>query len=116
MNTVADECCDALLVSALRSDGHDVLYVKETAPGSDDTTVLQMSVAQQRVLLTEDKDFGELVVRLKLPSYGIILVRIHPADPQLKAMRLRDLLRNHSYRLPDSFTVVDAIKARFRPL
>lgn len=55
MNIVADERCDALLVSALRSDGHDVLYVKEASPGSDDTTVLQISVNEQRILLTEDK-------------------------------------------------------------
>jgi predicted nuclease of predicted toxin-antitoxin system len=116
VNLVADECCDAELVSALRSDGHDVLYVKEAAPGSDDTTVLRMSVDEQRILLTEDKDFGELVVRLKLPAYGIILLRIHPADAVLKVTRLRDVLQNHSVRLSGSFTVVDVTKARFRPL
>jgi predicted nuclease of predicted toxin-antitoxin system len=60
-------------VEGLRKDGHDVLYVKEIAPGTDDSAVLQMAASQQRVLLTEDKDFGLLVVRLKLPAYGIIL-------------------------------------------
>jgi predicted nuclease of predicted toxin-antitoxin system len=75
-----------------------------------------MSVAQRRILLTEDKDFGELVVRLKLPAYGIILLRMHTADTQLKVIRLRDVLQNHLHRLPSSFTVVDAIKARFRSL
>jgi hypothetical protein len=71
VNFLADECCDAFLVDGLRGDGHDVLYVKESAPGTDDHTVLQMAADQERVLLTEDKDFGELVVRLKLPAYGI---------------------------------------------
>jgi predicted nuclease of predicted toxin-antitoxin system len=116
VNIVADECCDALLVSALGNDGHDVLYVKEAAPGSDDATVLQMSANEKRILLTEDKDFGELVVRLKLPAYGIILLRIHPSDALLKVARLRDVIQNHSGRLPGSFTVVNATKTRFRPL
>jgi hypothetical protein len=42
VNFLADECCDALLVEGLRGDGHDVLYMKESARGTDDHTVLQM--------------------------------------------------------------------------
>ena len=53
-----------LVVDGLRGDGHDVRYVKEIAAGTDDETVLQMATEQQRILLTEDKDFGVLVVRL----------------------------------------------------
>ncbi len=116
MNLAADECCDALLVAGLRSDGYDVLYVKEVAPGADDGTVLQMAAGQQRILLTEDKDFGELVVRLKLPAYGIVLLRMNPADSAAKLARLRRLLERHAHRLPGSFVVLDEKKARFRVL
>ena len=116
MNLVADECCDALLVKGLRSDGHDLLYVQEIAPGTDDETVLQMAADQQRILLTEDKDFGELVVRLKLPAYGIVLLRMNPADSGAKLARLRDLLVHHVHRLPGSFVVLDRKKVRFRTL
>ena len=116
MNFLADECCDALLVAGLRRDGHDVVYVKEVAPGSDDNVVLQMSSAQQRVLLTEDKDFGELVVRLQLPAYGIVLLRLDPADSQTKLARLRDVIATDSARLPGYFVVIDEDKARFRSL
>ena len=116
MNFVADECCDAVLVTALRGDGHDVLYVKETAPGADDQTVLQIAAAQQRILLTEDKDFGELVVRLKLAAHGIVLLRINPADTVVKLTRLRDLLLHLAHRLPGCLVVVNENKARFRPL
>ena len=115
MNIVADECCDALLIRALRDDGHDVLYIKEIAPGSDDMTVLQFSASQARILLTEDKDFGELVVRLRLPAYGVILLRVHPANTNLKSERLRQLFLNHAHRLAGSFVVVDEKKSRFRP-
>jgi predicted nuclease of predicted toxin-antitoxin system len=116
VNFLADECCDALLVAGLRGDGHDVLYVKEVAPGSDDDAVLQMALAQQRILLTEDKDFGELVVRFKLPAYGIVLLRIDPSDSAAKLARLRDVLAHDASRLPGSFVVIDESKARFRAL
>ncbi|HUE70694.1 MAG TPA: DUF5615 family PIN-like protein [Pirellulaceae bacterium] len=116
MKLLADECCDMPLVSGLRSDGHDVVYVKELAPGSDDQAVLQLAVADQRILLTEDKDFGELVVRLKLPAYGIVLLRVNPADTVAKLARLRDLFTHHSHQLPGSFVVLDETKIRFRSL
>jgi predicted nuclease of predicted toxin-antitoxin system len=93
-----------------------VLYVKESAPGADDHTVLQMAADQERVLLTEDKDFGELVVRLKLPAYGIVFLRMNPADSAAKLARLRHLLQHHGQRLPGSFVVLTPKKARFRPL
>jgi len=68
---LADECCDALLVEGLRADGHDVLYMKETAPGATDAIVVQLAGDQQRVLGTEDKDFGELPGRgCKRPPSG----------------------------------------------
>ena len=116
MNLLADECCDALLVAGLRADGHDVLYVKEDAPGSKDREVLQLSVALQRVLLTEDKDFGELVVRLDLPAFGILLLRLDPANTQLKLTRLRAVLSKASDSLAGSFLVVDFDKVRIRRL
>lgn len=65
MKFLADECCDAKLVKKLRDAGHNVLYVMENAPGSTDTEVLEKAFIEERVLITEDKDFGELVYRLK---------------------------------------------------
>lgn len=116
MNFVADECCDALLVDGLRRGGHDILYVKDIAPGADDATVLQMAADQQRILWTEDKDFGELVVRLRLPAYGVVLLRMNPADSAAKLARSRYLLLRYSQRLPGSFVVLDETKIRFRSL
>lgn len=116
MNFVADECCDALLVAGLRGDGHDVVYIQEVSPGCDDDAVLHLAASQQRILLTEDKDFGELVVRLKLPAYGIVLLRLDPSNPDAKLNRLREVLSQDAARLPGSLVVIDETKARFRPL
>ncbi|HEY1375754.1 MAG TPA: DUF5615 family PIN-like protein [Gemmataceae bacterium] len=116
MKLLADECCDALVVAGLREDGHDVDFVAESARGADDGAVLQRAAADERILLTEDKDFGELVVRLGLPAHGIVVLRMNPADSAAKLARLREVLTQEAARLPHFFVVVDESKARFRPL
>lgn len=116
MRFLADECCDAVLVAGLRSDGHDVLYIKEAAPGTDDATVLSMAFDQERLLLTEDKDFGELVVRLGLPARGIVLIRINPAQTDTKLARFRAVASSAEERLAGCLTVIDERKTRFRRL
>jgi predicted nuclease of predicted toxin-antitoxin system len=116
VNLLADECCDALFVAGVRAHGHDVVYVKEIAPGADDEAVLRMAAEQKRILLTEDKDFGEMVVRLQRPAYGLVLLRVNPGDSPAKLARLLHLLQRHGLRLPGSFAVLDRKKVRFRPL
>ncbi len=74
MRILADENIHAGLVRWLRESGHDVLYVAEDMASSSDTDVLERSATEQRVLLTDDKDFGELSVRRKLQATGIVLV------------------------------------------
>ena len=59
MRFLADECCDAALVDVLRRDGHDVLYAIESLRGATDDDLLTRAVSERRILLTEDKDFGE---------------------------------------------------------
>ena len=104
------------LVQGLRGDGHDVIYIKEIAAGADDATVLQMAADQDRILITDDKDFGELVVRLGLPAYGILFLRMNPADSAVKLDRLREVIATHGDRFRGSLAVVDEAKVRFRPL
>ena len=56
------------------------------------------------------------MVRLRLPAYGIVLLRVNPADSAAKLARLREVLDRDASRLPHTFVVVDEHKARFRPL
>ena len=116
MKLLADECCDAALVAALRSDGHDVFFVVESLRGATDDEVLRRADDEGRVLLTEDKDFGELVYRLKRPARGIILLRFDVVDCALKTPRLRSLLKDQPHQLPGAFVVIDKDKMRIRPL
>jgi predicted nuclease of predicted toxin-antitoxin system len=116
VNFLADECCDAGIVATLRADGHNVVYVLERQAGISDEDVLQNAFVEGRILLTEDKDFGELIYRLKKPAYGIILIRIDVQERDEKWPRLASLIANHGDRLPGYFAVLEVNKYRFRPL
>ena len=116
MKLLADECCDLGLVEALRRDGHDVLFAVEEMQGAIDEVILARAFDEDRLLLTEDKDFGELVYRLSLSAQGIVLLRFGPREHAIKINRLLDLLKEHAARLMGSFVVLEADKIRFRPL
>jgi len=111
-----DECCDSELVASLRRDGHDVLYQLEENAGAEDEDVLKRAFKEERILITEDKDFGELVFRLRKRTVGIVLLRIDVSERDLKWPRLKKLIENHSDRLPGHFIVVSIDKFRIRPL
>jgi len=116
VNFLADECCDAPLVEALRIDGHDILYVIESLRGEPDEKILDRDFNENRILITEDKDFGELVYRLKLPARGIILLRFDTANRVHKILRLRSLLEQESRRLQGAFITLSVNKTRIRPM
>lgn len=82
MHILADENVPGDMVVALRERGHDIAWVRSDAPGSTDTDVLDRAQAEGRVLITFDKDFGELAFRSELPaSGGIVLFRISAPSP-----------------------------------
>lgn len=77
MRILANENFPRDAVVALRQRGHDVAWIRTDAPGSSDKQVLARAQAEDRILITFDKDFGELAFRARLPaSSGIILFRI----------------------------------------
>ena len=116
MRFLADECCDVALIEALRTDGHDVLYALESLRGATDEKLLARAFSERRIVLTEDKDFGELVYRLHRPAHGIVLLRFDITDRQSKIPRLRYLLDQGAGRLPGVFVVLELNKVRIRPL
>lgn len=116
MKFLADECCDANMIASLRSDGHDVLYITEFCPGKEDDEVLSKAYNDDRILLTEDKDFGELAFRMKKPAKSIVLLRFPENQYNNKTIRLNDLIITHSNKLEGNFVVVDNEKCCFRPL
>lgn len=114
MKFLADECCDGALVLSLRMAGHDVRYVAEDMKGASDDAVLGAAVGEGRLLLTEDKDFGELALRFGRPVVGIVLLRIDPARREKKWPRLKALIAQFGDRLAGHYSVVLEDRFRFR--
>ncbi|HLF71799.1 MAG TPA: DUF5615 family PIN-like protein [Dehalococcoidia bacterium] len=89
LRLLADENIPKEAVDALRSAGHDVVWLTTESPGSRDRAVLERAQAEQRILLTFDKDFGELAFRAGLPSHcGIVLLRIEASGPAEASMTI----------------------------
>ena len=85
MKLLADESVDRQIVHRLREDGYTVQYVAEMEPGIPDDVVLGLANRDADVLVTADKDFGELVFRRRLVASGILLVRLAGLSPARKA-------------------------------
>jgi uncharacterized protein (DUF433 family)/predicted nuclease of predicted toxin-antitoxin system len=111
-----DECVDVGLADHLRTCGHDVVLVQDIERGAEDQRVVSLAAELERVLVTEDKDFGELAVRQRRPLPGVVLLRIAPSRRQVKAARLEAVLARRAGRIAGSYTVVQEDKIRIRPL
>jgi predicted nuclease of predicted toxin-antitoxin system len=115
MNLLADEGVDRQIVEQLRHDGHDVVYVAELAPSISDDAVLQQANDLQAILVTVDKDFGELVFRLQRVAAGVILIRLEGLTPTMKATIVVQALRDHANEMLGAFTVISPGMIRIRP-
>ena len=114
MILLADENIDQSIVTRLRLDGHEVLAVAELEPSLSDDRVLTLSGDRQRLLLTADKDFGDLVFRQQLVSAGVILIRLEGFSTHAKAAIVSAALREHETRLMNAFTVISPGMVRIR--
>ncbi len=114
MNVVADEGVDRAVVERLRHDGHEVLYVAELSPGVADEDVLQQANARSAVLLTADKDFGELVFRQGLVHSGVLLLRVAGLANATKAELVAKVCRDRAAELVGAFSVVSPGQVRIR--
>lgn len=116
MRLLADENFPEEAVAALRKKGHDVFWVLSDAPGIGDREVLRRAQAQGRILVTFDKDFGELAFRSGLPSScGIVLFRIRAPSPAYVARAAAAAIEQE---LPwtGHFAVVQEHRIRMKPL
>ncbi|MBY0112622.1 MAG: DUF5615 family PIN-like protein [Phycisphaerales bacterium] len=116
MRLLANENIPSQVVVGLRGAGHDVFWVRESRPGISDATVLELAAADARLLITFDKDFGELVFRRgQSASQGVVLFRLSLPSPEAAAksivavMASRDDWAGH-------FSVVEDDRIRMVPL
>jgi predicted nuclease of predicted toxin-antitoxin system len=113
---LADECCPRLIVEWLRKAGHDVRYAVESNSGADDRSILSIAFDEDRLVITEDFDFGELTVRGQAPTRGVIIIAMGEESIEARVERIAELVSRHTEDLPGYLTIIDARRIRRRPL
>lgn len=114
MRFVADECLDGRIIQRLIADGHDLVVVRTELTGRKDEDVLRITRERDAILITEDKDFGELVFRLKAVHAGVVLVRMHGLTGYEQAERVSQAVQDHGPELLNAFTVISDKRMRIR--
>lgn len=113
---LANENVPMVVFSALKADGHDVIWMRDVGPGSSDDSVLALAFSEDRIVLTFDKDFGELAFRLgQQATPGVILLRPRLRSPDYLVRFTRAVLaQNHIWG--GHFAVAEEGRLRLVPL
>ncbi len=114
MNFLLDQSTDARLVTWLTARGHDAVRIGRDYPhGLPDAEVLAIAKREGRILITDDRDFGELVFRHRRPHAGVVYLRLSSYSFALTTARLEEVLTHHADKL-DRFLVVTPGSVRER--
>jgi predicted nuclease of predicted toxin-antitoxin system len=114
LKILADEGIDAPIVDRLRREGHEVAYIAELDPGVDDGTILDLARREGALLVTFDKDFGELIFRQGRAPSGVLLLRLAGLPAHTKAELVTAVLLEHAQELTGAFSVLTAGQLRLR--
>jgi len=114
VNFLADESIDKPIVDALRLSGYIVEYVAELSPSISDNIIFEMANKNNALLLTADKDFGELVFRLLRLSSGVILIRLAGLSQKKKTEIIVHTISKHASELREAFSVITHTGIRIR--
>lgn len=116
MRISVNENVSGTVIRELRNQGHDVFSAKESLAGASDDAILARAQAEDRVVVTHDKDFGELAYRFGLPSScGVVLIRLSGKNSETDNKLVIDVLESRD-DWAGHFTVVEYGRLRMRPL
>ncbi len=110
---LVDECAGPAVAKWLRGDGHEVFSVFDEAKGIADEVILRKALDENWILITIDKDFGEMIFREQREHRGIIFLRLNNERTVNKIEVLRKLLANYQGKLSDQFVTVTETRVRF---
>ena len=112
MRFLVDESCDVALAQALLEKGHDVLEVRNSCPGAKDEWVISRSLSEERILLTEDKDFGRLIYAYGHKAIGVIFLRYPFSERHRIAQNVVELVKQRHEKLIGCFVTVTLQRIR----
>ncbi len=115
MKFMVDESAGTAVAEYLRGVGHDVLPVSEAMPQAEDQHILARAMSEGRILVTNDKDFGELVFRSGQAHHGVLLLRLHDESPANRVRVIKAIVEQFAGRLAGCFTVATESSVRIRP-
>ncbi len=98
----------------LKKQGYDVLAVRDLDPRLPDSVILHRAVIEQRLVITMDKDFGELVYQSGQPHAGVLLLRLEEADSRKKVSIVKKIFTRYVQQLVGSFSVYQRGRLRIR--
>lgn len=113
MKFLVDECTGPAVARWLRGQGFEVFSVWGQARGAPDEDIVNKAFEEDRILITNDKDFGTQIYRERRPHRGVVLLRLEDERLLNKIEILRRLLSHHANRLKDQFVVVTEKRVRF---
>lgn len=116
MRLLVDENCDISVVKTLRAAGHDVVAVAEISPRAEDSLVVEMALRDDRVVVTEDKDFGQLVFAAGRGSAGVLLLRYPARMRKILATEVARIAEEYGPRLLGGFAVASPGRLRISRL
>lgn len=114
MKIVADENVDRRVIDWLQAVGHHVISISRENPSIIDSEVLAIANRERALLITEDKDFGELVFHKKQSHLGILLVRLEGVSRDDRVRMVCDLIKERGIELAKSFSVLTPGSVRIR--
>lgn len=114
MKFLVDECTGTSVVACLRSEGHDAMAVVEVMPEADDEEILDRAVREGRIVVTNDKDFGELVFRSGWEHRGVVLLRLRDERAENKVRIIKAVLAQVGERLRNHYIVASEAGIRVR--
>jgi predicted nuclease of predicted toxin-antitoxin system len=113
MKFLVDECTGPAVARWLEQQGHDIFSVYDKARGIDDDRVIEIAQIEERILITNDRGFGEKVFRERRPHHGVVFLRLDNERADNKIRVLDKLISQHSDALSDRFVVVTETRVRF---
>jgi len=116
MKILAGENISGRIISRLRSEGHDVVSIAEEHDGWADTKVLELARSNGALLITEDKDFGDLVVRWRMAVIGVVRLNLDRLSPAREIERVVAVVNGMGVKLEGHMTVIEPGRTRLRPL
>ncbi len=105
MRFIVDECTGPKVAKWLKSIDHDVFSVYEQSRGINDIEILKLAVKEKRILITNDKDFGEMIFREKKAHNGIIFLRLNDERSAMKIKVIENVLMEHPDEIKNNFIV-----------